>query len=113
MAEIFLAVERAVLGFERLVVIKRMLPHLAETPAFVEMFLKEARFIARITHPNIVQIHELGELDGTAYIAMEYVRARASATWWSGRCTPSASFRWASAWGWWRRPAPAPTRRTS
>jgi len=73
MAEIFLAVEHGPMGFERLVVIKRALPHLAATPAFREMFLQEARFVARITHPNIVQIHELGESGGTAFIAMEHV----------------------------------------
>ncbi len=73
MAEIFLALEHGLHGFERLVVIKRALPHLAETPAFREMFLQEARFVARLTHPNIVQIHELGDADGTAFIAMEHV----------------------------------------
>ncbi|MBE2248580.1 MAG: serine/threonine protein kinase, partial [Myxococcus sp.] len=73
MAEIFLALERGLHGFERLVVIKRALPHLAEQPAFREMFLQEARWVARLNHPNIVQIYELGELDGTAFIAMEHV----------------------------------------
>lgn len=73
MAEIFLACERGAHGFERLVVIKRMLPNLAEDDAFVEMFLQEARLAAQITHPNVVQIHELGEAGGFPYMAMEYV----------------------------------------
>lgn len=73
MAEIFLALERGPHDFERLVVIKRALPYLAAQPTFREMFLQEARWVARLTHPNIVQIHELGEAEGTPYIAMEHV----------------------------------------
>ena len=73
MAEIFLALERGPHGFERLVVIKRALPHLASQPAFREMFLQEARWIARLNHPNIVQIHELSDADGTPSIVMEHV----------------------------------------
>jgi eukaryotic-like serine/threonine-protein kinase len=77
MAEIFVACERAQVrmgGLERLVVVKRILPHLAVHESFVDMFLAEARFVARIAHPNIVQIYELGEDDeGAPYIAMEYV----------------------------------------
>jgi len=73
MAEIFLACERGMGGLERTVVIKRILPHLATNPSFVDMFLREARIIARLTHPNIVQIYELGEAEGDYYIAMEYI----------------------------------------
>ena len=73
MAEIFLALERGAHRFERLVVIKRALPHLAAKRSFREMFLQEARFVARLNHPNIVQIHELGEAEGSAFIAMEHV----------------------------------------
>ncbi len=76
MAEIYLAQE--VSGLDRLVVIKRILPHLAEHDSFVEMFLQEARFVSRLSHPNVVQIYELGETasssgKGTPFIAMEYV----------------------------------------
>ena len=73
MAEIFLALERGVQGLERLVVIKRILPHLAQHERFVDMFLEEARIVARINHPNVVLIHELGEENGSFFIAMEYV----------------------------------------
>jgi phosphate/phosphite/phosphonate ABC transporter binding protein len=73
MAEILLALERGPHNFERVVVVKRALPHLAQKPAFRDMFLQEARWVAGLTHPNIVQIHELGEAEGTAFIAMEHV----------------------------------------
>jgi serine/threonine protein kinase len=61
-------------GFERPVVIKRILPHLAEDPEFAEMFIHEARMSARLSHPNVVQVFELGEFDGEYFIAMEYLR---------------------------------------
>lgn len=73
MAEIFLAVEHGTAGLERTVVVKRILPHLAVHDSFVDMFLNEARLIARLNHPNVVQIYELGEADNGFYIAMEYV----------------------------------------
>lgn len=71
MAEIYLARETS--SLDRLVVIKCILPHLAEQAAFVEMFLQEARYLSRITHPNVVQVYELGEERGAPYIAMEHV----------------------------------------
>lgn len=73
MAEIMLARERGLAGLERFVVIKRILPHLAGDPAFVQMFLREARIQARLAHPNVVHIHELGEEGGTWFIVMEYI----------------------------------------
>jgi serine/threonine-protein kinase len=73
MAELFLARECGLAGLERLVVIKRILPHLADDPSFIDMFLREARIIARLNHPNVVQIFELGEEDGNFFIAMEYI----------------------------------------
>lgn len=73
MAELFLARERGLAGLERLVVLKRILPHLADKRSFVDMFLREARIVARLAHPNVVQIYELGEEDGSYFIAMEYI----------------------------------------
>jgi serine/threonine protein kinase len=73
MAEVFLARQRGPEGFDRRVAVKRILPHLAEAPDFVKMFLSEARLAARLTHPNIVHIYELGQVDGDFFIAMEYV----------------------------------------
>ncbi|MFN0252889.1 MAG: protein kinase domain-containing protein [Kofleriaceae bacterium] len=73
MGEIFLAREHGVAGLERLVVVKRMLPEMSERADSVALFVDEARIVAHLTHPNIVQIYELGQ-DGDAYfIAMEYV----------------------------------------
>ncbi|HEY5923072.1 MAG TPA: serine/threonine-protein kinase [Kofleriaceae bacterium] len=73
MAEIFLARLHGDGGFEKLVCIKRILPHLAKDPQFVAMFLDEARVAARISHPNVCQVFELGECEGQYYIAMEYL----------------------------------------
>ena len=73
MAEIFLAKQLGVEGFERNVVIKRMLQHLSSVTDFVNMFLDEARLAARLAHPNIVQINDLGHADGCYYISMEYL----------------------------------------
>ena len=73
MAEVFLACERGEMALDRLLVIKRILPHLAQDDSFVQMFLNEAKIAARIQHPNVVQIYELGESGGYPYIAMEYV----------------------------------------
>lgn len=76
MAEIFVARQLGPAGFDRRVAIKRILPHLARERAFLDMFLAEARLAARLSHPNIVQIHELIEGDGQYYIVMEYVQGR-------------------------------------
>ncbi|MFZ4735056.1 MAG: protein kinase domain-containing protein [Bradymonadia bacterium] len=73
MAEIFLARQAGVGGFEKDVVVKRLLPSHAESVDFVQMFLDEARIAANLTHPNIAQIYDLGEQDDQHYIAMEYV----------------------------------------
>ena len=73
MAEIFLARQTGIGGFEKLVVVKRILPHLAREQAFVEMFLDEAVIAAQLNHPNVVQIYDLGESERSYYIAMEYL----------------------------------------
>ena len=73
MGEVFLAQVQGMAGFEKPVVIKRLLPQLASDRAFVDMFLDEARLAARLHHPNITQIFELGEVEGCLYLAMELV----------------------------------------
>jgi serine/threonine protein kinase len=73
MAEIWLASLQGPEGFRSQVVVKTILPHLASRPEFVKMFLHEARLAAKLRHPNITQIFELGEHRGTYFLAMEYV----------------------------------------
>lgn len=73
MAEILLARLLGPSGFERPVVIKRILPQLAEQPSFVRMFLDEARLAAQIQHKNVVQVHELGQEAKDLYLVMEYL----------------------------------------
>src|SRR5688572_22824757 len=74
MAEIYLARTEGVGGFEKRVVLKRMLPHFAIQPDYVRMFLAEARLAAKLEHPNIVAVHDIGEETGNYHYAMEYVR---------------------------------------
>ena len=73
MAEVYLAKQAGAAGFEKLVCLKRILPHLARDKQFVEMFLNEARLAARLDHPNIVSIFDLGEANGNYFIAMEFI----------------------------------------
>src|SRR4051812_21885426 len=73
MAEIFLAVQQGVAGFEKLVCIKRILPALARDEQFVSMFLAEAKVAAQISHANVCQVFDLGEIDGSYFIAMEFL----------------------------------------
>jgi len=73
MAEVFLAQTEGIAGFKKRVVIKRLLPDQQDDPKLKEMFFDEARLAARLAHPNICQVFDLGEVDGTPYIAMEHV----------------------------------------
>ena len=73
MAEIYLAKQGAMAGFEKEVVIKRLRAELADDPRIVEMFLDEARIGALLNHPNIVHVYDVDEHDGIPYIAMEYI----------------------------------------
>jgi serine/threonine-protein kinase len=73
MAEVWVAHQQGPMGFEKLVAIKRLLPHMENQRNFVRMFLDEARIAARINHANVVQIFDLGLVDQKFYIAMEYL----------------------------------------
>jgi eukaryotic-like serine/threonine-protein kinase len=73
MAELYLAVQTGMEGFSRVVALKRVLPNSASNPAFVQMFLDEARLAARLDHPNIVRIYDFGQEQGTWFMAMEYL----------------------------------------
>lgn len=72
MAELFIALQRSA-AFEKLIVIKRILPEKTTDELFVRMLLKEARIAATLNHPNIVQTFDAGDVDGRYYIAMEHV----------------------------------------
>lgn len=74
MAEIYLARMLTSAGIEREVVLKRLMPELQTDQEFVQMFYDEARIASQMRHPNIVQIYELGELDGSLFISMELLR---------------------------------------
>ena len=76
MAEIFLARQMGLEGFEKTVVLKRIRPHLGDKKSFVRMFLNEAKLAAQLNHPNIIQIHDLGKVGDSYFIAMEYLFGR-------------------------------------
>jgi serine/threonine protein kinase len=74
MAEVYKARMSGIAGFERVVVVKRILPHLARDPRISSMFITEAKLAARVQHRNVVQVFELNAAgDGELYMAMEYV----------------------------------------
>jgi eukaryotic-like serine/threonine-protein kinase len=73
MAEIFRARVSGDHGFEKILVIKRILPHLAVDPDFLAMFIDEAKLQCTLQHPKIVQVLEFGQADGQYYMALEYV----------------------------------------
>lgn len=76
MGEIFLAKARGAAGFEKNVIIKTILPHLAEEEEFIAKFLDEGRIVVQLMHGNIVPVFDMGEQDGEFFIAMEYVPGR-------------------------------------
>ncbi|MCX4244816.1 serine/threonine protein kinase [Paraliomyxa miuraensis] len=76
MAELFLARATAIHGFEKLVVLKRILPQHAESDDFIRMFLAEARLAATLHHPNIVQVYDIGEESNNVFFTMEYVQGQ-------------------------------------
>jgi serine/threonine protein kinase len=76
MAEVFRAKRKGVEGFEKVVAVKRIHSHLSTNHDFVEMFIAEAKMVASLSHPNIVQIFDLGKIEDSYYIAMEFVEGR-------------------------------------
>lgn len=81
MGEIFLARQRGFGGFDRLAIVKTLLPDLADQEGFIDQFLDEARVAATLNHPNIVSIYEVGlhQPEGIHYIAMEYINGESIA----------------------------------
>ncbi|MGH9367526.1 MAG: protein kinase domain-containing protein, partial [Thermoanaerobaculia bacterium] len=77
MAELYKARRSGVEGFQKIVAIKKILPHLADNEGFLLMFADEAKLAAQLNHPNIVHIYDLGKIEGGGYfIAMEHVEGR-------------------------------------
>ncbi len=76
MAEVWRARARGIEGFEKAFAIKRILATIAEDAEFVAMFIDEAKIAGQLTHANIAQIHDLGIIDGSYFIAMEFVAGR-------------------------------------
>ncbi len=73
MAEVWKARMRGVEGFQKIVAIKKILPHLSDNQEFIEMFVDEAKLAAQLNHNNIIHIYDLGKIATSYYIAMEYV----------------------------------------
>ena len=73
MGRLYIAERRGIQGFVKIVALKRIQPHLADSKQLREMFLNEARIAARLEHPNIVATYELGEVDSKYFISMEYL----------------------------------------
>lgn len=73
MARVHLARLRGLGGFEKRLVVKQILPHLANEPRFVSMFVEEAKTLVQMSHPHIVPVYELGIVDGVYFLAMEHV----------------------------------------
>ena len=79
MAELFIAKQEAMGGFEKSVVLKLLQPRYAENPRVVSMFLDEARLAAKLNHPSIVHLYDVADEGGMKYIAMEYIHGETAA----------------------------------
>ncbi len=73
MAEVWKARMKGVEGFQKIVAIKKILPHLSDNQDFIEMFVDEAKLAAQLNHNNIIHIYDLGKIQSSYYIAMEYI----------------------------------------
>src|ERR1044071_4384447 len=73
MATVHRALERGIEGFERIVALKRLLPHLAADASFIKSFVREAKLASVLNHVNIVRIFELGRVGTQYFISMEYI----------------------------------------
>ncbi len=76
MAEVFKAKTFGIEGFEKLVAIKRILPSIAEDDEFIKMFIDEAKITVKLQHANIAQVYELGKIDDSYFIAMEFINGK-------------------------------------
>ena len=76
MAELFKAKRKGVEGFEKILAIKKILPHMSDNEEFITMFIDEAKLAAQLSHHNVCQIFDLGKIENSYYIAMEYVHGK-------------------------------------
>jgi len=76
MAELFKAKKIGIEGFERVLAIKRILPNLCSDEEFIDMFIAEAKLVARLSHKNIAQVYDFGKIGQNYFIAMEYIRGK-------------------------------------
>ena len=76
MAELFKAKKVGIEGFERVLAIKRILPHLSSDEEFIDMFIAEAKLVALLSHKNITQVYDFGKIGQNYFIAMEYIRGK-------------------------------------
>ena len=76
MGEIFLAKLGEIQGFEKLVIIKKILPHLVADQEFIKRFIDEAQVAIKLNHANIAPVFEVGKVDGEYFLAIEYIEGR-------------------------------------
>jgi serine/threonine-protein kinase len=76
MAEVYRAVTQGVEGFRRTFVVKRILADKADSATFIRMFIDEARICAALHHPNVVQVYDFGSVEGSYFLAMEYLQGK-------------------------------------
>ena len=76
MAELFKAKKLGIEGFERVLAIKRILPHISSDKEFIDMFIAEAKLVAHLNHKNIGQIYDFGKIGENYFIAMEYIKGK-------------------------------------
>jgi serine/threonine protein kinase len=76
MAEVYLGKAIGAHGFERMVALKRILPLIAEDPDFQTMFIDEAKISSSLTHANIGQVYEFGQIGATYFLTMEYISGK-------------------------------------
>src|SRR5512144_1103347 len=76
MGEIFLAKLGEIQGFEKLVIIKKILPNLTADQEFIKRFIDEAQVAIKLNHANIAPVFEVGKVDGEYFLAIEYIEGR-------------------------------------
>ena len=79
MSDVYLAKTSGLGGYQKPLIIKKLLPRYSTKARYVKRFINEAKTLARLNHSNIVQVFDIGQIDGDYYIAMEYIEGRNAA----------------------------------